>query len=82
MKKEFDLVGQDGNAYALMAYTRKAMKRCKRSDEYIKAVLEKAKEDDYYHLIGVLNDEIQKLNNEFGGYDDEDNEDNEEEEWD
>jgi hypothetical protein len=62
-KRNYSLVGQDGNAYALMGYTKNAMQECGRSKEQIDAVLKNAMSGDYYNLIAVLNDEIQKLNN-------------------
>jgi Cdc6-like AAA superfamily ATPase len=61
-KRNYDLVGQDGNAFALMGYTKNAMQECGRSKEQIDEVLKKAMSSDYNNLIVVLNEEIQKLN--------------------
>ena len=61
-KRNYSLVGQDGNAYALMFYLKKAMKECGRTNEQIAEVMEKAKSGDYNNLIMVLDAELQKLN--------------------
>jgi hypothetical protein len=61
-KRNYDLVGQDGNAFALMGYTRNAMQECGKSKTQIDEVLRRAMSSDYNNLIAVLDDEIQKLN--------------------
>lgn len=63
MKKYYDLVGQDGNAFALMGYTKKAMRETGFSEEEITAVLNEAKTSDYNHLLLTLDAAIQKCNN-------------------
>ncbi|MCL2092996.1 MAG: hypothetical protein FWH12_02270 [Treponema sp.] len=62
MKKKYNLVGQDGNAFALMGYTRKAMRECGFPKDEIQAVMDKAMTGDYYHLLRVLDEAIQECN--------------------
>jgi len=61
-KKDYSLVGQDGNAYSLMFYAKKAMKECGRTNEQIAEVMTNAMSGDYNNLIVVLDAELQKLN--------------------
>lgn len=65
-KKEYSLVGVDGNAYMIMAYVRKAMKECGKSNDEIESYLKEAKSDDYFHLICVSEEKIDELNKENG----------------
>ena len=58
----YSLVGVDGNAYALMGYTRQAMKENGFSKEEIDAMLEEAKSGDYYHLIAVCDTWLDQVN--------------------
>jgi len=59
---KYDLVGQDGNAFALMAYTSRAMRNEGFSKEEISSVMESARMSDYDHLLCVLDEAIQKCN--------------------
>lgn len=75
--KPYDLVGVDGNAYAVMGYVSRAMLRSgfttKECDEY----LADAQSDDYDHLLTVSVDMVEKVNEKLrqeGNLD-------EEEEW-
>jgi hypothetical protein len=61
-KQNYNLVGQDGNAYALMGYTKKAMKEQKFTAEEIKAVMDKAMSSDYSNLLCVLDTAIIECN--------------------
>ena len=61
-KRNYSLVGQDGNAYALMGSVKKAMKECGRTNEQIAEVMTNAMSGDYNNLIVVLDAELQKLN--------------------
>ena len=61
-KKYYDLVGQDGNAFALMGYTKMAMLETGFSEEEVTAVLNEAKKSDYNHLLVILEAAIQKCN--------------------
>jgi len=62
MRKKYNLVGQDGNAFALMGYTSNAMKQEGFSKEEIKVVMDNARISDYNHLLCVLDEAIQKCN--------------------
>jgi len=59
---EYNLVGQDGNAFALMGYTSNAMKREGFTKEEIADVMANARMSDYDHLLCVLDEAIQKCN--------------------
>jgi len=63
---KYNLVGIDGNAYSLMAYTSKAMKEQKFSKAEIDAVMKDAMSGDYNNLICVLDKSIQKCNKRIG----------------
>lgn len=58
---KYDLVGVDGNAYSIMGYTMKALKREGLRD-LVDEMLEKAKSGDYNNLICVCMDYIDKAN--------------------
>lgn len=62
MKRKYSLVGVDGNAYSLMAYTANAMKREGYSQDDVKAMYELAKSGDYNNLICVCDSFIQQCN--------------------
>jgi len=62
MKRKYNLVGVDGNAFSLMAYTQNAMKQCKFPKTEIDDVLNRATKSDYNHLICVLDEAIQRCN--------------------
>lgn len=70
---KYSLVGVNGNAYALMGYTAKAMKREGLADE-VDEMLSKAKSGNYSNLICVCNDYVEKCNEiaEQNGTNDED----------
>lgn len=48
----YSLVGVDGNAYAIMGYTQRALKRTGHGD-LVKQMIEEAESGDYYNLIAV-----------------------------
>ena len=62
MKKKYNLVGVDGNAYSLMGYTANAMKTEDFSKQEIDDVMKNAMSSDYNHLIVVLDEQIQLCN--------------------
>lgn len=62
MKKKYNLVGVDGNAYSLMGYTANAMKTEGFSKQEIDDVMKNAMSSDYNHLIVVLDEQIQLCN--------------------
>lgn len=68
---KYDLVGQDGNAYALMGYTARALKN-EGLDELVSEMQKKATSGDYYHLIAVCDEYIEMANQkaEENGYND------------
>ena len=59
---KYDLVGVDGNAFAVMAYVLKAMKECKMSKEEQSDYQTKAMSSDYNHLLAVSVEMIDKCN--------------------
>ena len=61
LEEEYTLVGQDGNAFALMGYTSRCMKECGLRDE-IDEMRERAMSGDYYNLIRVCDEYIQRCN--------------------
>lgn len=58
---KYNLVGQDGNAYALMGYTANALKR-EGLRELVDEMHKRATSGDYYHLIAVCDEYIDKAN--------------------
>lgn len=63
--RKYDLVGVDGNAFCVMAYVAKAMKNEGKSKEEIDEYYKDAKSSDYYHLLAVSVEMIEKLNDEI-----------------
>lgn len=62
--KPYNLVGVDGNAFSVMGYVSKAMKRERKPQKEIDAYLKDAQSSDYDHLISVSVDMVTKLNGE------------------
>ena len=48
---EVELVGQDGNAFAILGKVQKALRRANVSEEEIKKYLDEAMSGDYNHLL-------------------------------
>lgn len=71
----YSLVGVDGNAYAIMGYTARAMRRAGFTKEEIDGMYEEAESGNYYNLIAVCDDYIDKVNAKLGLTDDEEEED-------
>lgn len=65
-EEAYSLIGIDGNAFAIMGYVSRCMRRNKHSQEEIDAYIEDAKSDDYNHLLIVSMDMIEMLNIENG----------------
>ena len=61
-KKKYTLDDVDGNAYAIMAYVRSAMKREGKSNEEIDNYIKDAQSSDYHHLLQVSVEMCEKLN--------------------
>lgn len=53
---ELDLVGTDGNAFAVMGNFQRAARRQGWSAEDIDTVLTEAQKDDYNHLMATITD--------------------------
>lgn len=72
---KYCLVGQDGNAFALMGYTARALRNEGLSD-LVPEMQKKATSGDYYNLIAVCDHYIDKANiaAEEHGYEEEDEE--------
>lgn len=66
---KYDLVGQDGNAFALMGYTARALKNEGLRDK-VEEMQSRAMAGDYYHLIAVCDEYIEMANQkaEENGY--------------
>jgi hypothetical protein len=52
-KPEVQLIGKDGNAFAILGKVKKAMKNHGCNKEYIDQYLEEAMNGDYDHLLRV-----------------------------
>lgn len=64
---EYTLVGVDGNAFAIIGYVKKAMKRERYSQEAIDDYMKKATEGDYDNLVSVSLDQIHEVNRKKKG---------------
>lgn len=62
MKKKYTLVGVDGNAFAVMAYVKTAMKKSGFSQEEISDYIKRATSSDYDNLIVESMNMIDKCN--------------------
>lgn len=60
---KYSLIGVDGNAFCVMGYVRKAMKREGFSEKEIDDYTEDAKSSDYNHLLAVSVAMVDKVNN-------------------
>lgn len=72
---KYDLVGQDGNAFALMGYTARALKN-EGLRELVPEMQQRATSGDYWDLIAVCDEYIQMANDaaiENGYIDDDEN---------
>ena len=68
----FSLIGIDGNAFSVMGYVRKAMRRSGYSKAEIDTYTENAQSKDYNHLLNVSRERIEILNAENGLEEDDD----------
>ena len=62
MKKHYSLVGVDGNAFSVMAYTKNAMRQSGFSQTEINEYLEKATSSDYSNLLCLSAEMVEKCN--------------------
>jgi len=53
IKPEVKLVGEDGNAFAIMGRVQRALEQAGADEEYIDQYLNKATSGDYDHLLQV-----------------------------
>lgn len=60
--KKYSLIGIDGNAFSIMGYVSKAMKRTGYSREDIDKYLKSAQSSDYYNLVQVSLNRIEEIN--------------------
>ena len=61
-KKEYDLVGVDGNAFSVMGYVKRAMRESGFSPEEISEYIAEATSGDYNNLLCVSVDMVDKCN--------------------
>lgn len=59
---DYSLLGVDGNAFSVMGYVTRAMKKENKTTEEIDVYRAKAMESDYNNLLGVSQDIIEDLN--------------------
>ena len=59
---KYTLLGVDGNAFAIMGYVSKAMKKEGYGDK-VEDYRREAKSSDYYHLVSVSENWLDKINN-------------------
>ena len=60
----YTLIGLNGNAFTILSYVRKAMKRSGYSKTKINEYLESAKSGDYNHLLRLSQNMIERINQE------------------
>lgn len=61
MDETYSLVGVNGNAYAIMGYTKQALKETGHSD-LVPQMISRATSGDYYNLIAVCQEYIDIAN--------------------
>ena len=64
--KAYTLIGVDGNAFAIMGYTARAMRNAKFTREEIDQMHKEATSGDYYNLIAVCDRYIDAVNERLG----------------
>ena len=64
--EKYSLVGVDGNVYSIIGYTQKAMRKEHKSHSEIEAYTKKVNmAKDYYDVISISDEQIQKLNEKY-----------------
>jgi hypothetical protein len=53
IKPTVNLIGEDGNAFAVMGSVKNALRRAGSDQEYIDKYLSEATSGDYHHLLAV-----------------------------
>lgn len=61
-KKEYSLIGVNGNAFSIMGYVRQAMRETNFNKKEIEAYTKDATSNDYNHLLTVSINMIDKCN--------------------
>lgn len=61
-KEKYTLVGVDGNAFSIMGYVLKCMRKEKKSQGEIDTYLADAQSSNYDHLVAVSAKMIEELN--------------------
>jgi hypothetical protein len=69
MMSRFTLVGVDGNAFSVMGYTDRALRKAGLQDKVDK-MYEEAESGDYYNLLAVCNRYVRMANEALGLIDD------------
>lgn len=64
---KYNLIGIDGNAFSVIGYVAKAMKKEGKSDEEINEYKKEAMSGNYSYLLMASQDQIDKLNDELEG---------------
>lgn len=64
MKEKYSLIGLDSNAFIILAYVSKAMRKEKYTPKEIEEYRQDAESDDYEHLLFVSQQMIEKLNDD------------------
>lgn len=62
----YTLVGVDGNAYSVMGYTARAMKTAGFTQEEVDKMHKEATSSDYFNLLIVCGEYIDKVNEKLG----------------
>lgn len=61
----FTLIGVDGNAFSVMGYTERALRKAGLQDRVDK-MYEEAESGDYYHLLMICDSYVQMANEALG----------------
>lgn len=75
---KYTLVGVDGNAFAIIGYTQKAMRKAGYTIDEINQMCVEATSGDYSNLIFVCDGYLDRVNERLGLTDEDDDEDDEE----
>lgn len=54
-----ELIGADGNAFALIGKVRQALRQAGYGEDFIKAFMVEATRSDYQHLLAVIADTVE-----------------------
>ncbi len=68
-RKMVSLIGVDKNAFSILAFVRRHMRKAGYSKAEIEEYTKRAKAGDYTHLLRVSNQQVDALNERTGAYD-------------